>query len=186
MNSVHTGGDEVNVNTYLLDDTVRSNLTSVLQPLIQKLVDFNHAKLRKAGLTPIVWEEMLLHWNLTLGSDVVVQTWLNARSVQDVVAHGHKALVGSYDFWYLDCGAGQWLNFDNGDSYQRYYPFNDYCSPVKNWRLAYSLDPLAGIGKDKEHLVIGGEAHIWSEQTDPVNLDGMVWPRLSSFSKMML
>ena len=35
-NYFHLGGDEVNVNAYTLDDTVQSNKTSVLQPLMQK------------------------------------------------------------------------------------------------------------------------------------------------------
>ena len=42
---------------------------------------------------------MLLDWNLTLGKDVVVQTWLSDASVAAVTAAGHKALVGNYDFW---------------------------------------------------------------------------------------
>lgn len=71
------------------------------------------------------------------------------------------------------------MNLDNGESYDKRFPFEDYCSPVKNWRLAYSLDPLAGIEDGKRHLVIGGEAHIWSEQTDEFNFDGVVWPRAS-------
>lgn len=25
--------------------------------------------------------------------------------------------------------------------------------------------------------VIGGEAHMWAEQTDPINIDRMIWPR---------
>ncbi len=95
----HTGGDELNLNVYLFDETVKSNLTSVIQPYLQKFVDYNHAKLRAAGLTPVVWEEMLLVWNLTLGSDVVVQTWLSDQSVADTVAKGHKALVGDYNLW---------------------------------------------------------------------------------------
>lgn len=95
----HTGGDEVNVNTYLLDDTVNSNDTAVLQPLIQKLVDRNHDQIRKAGLTPMVWEEMLLQWNLTLGSDVVVQAWQSDEAVANVVAKGHKVVGGNYNFW---------------------------------------------------------------------------------------
>jgi len=86
---------------------------------------------------------------------------------------------------YLDCGAGQWLNIENGASFKQHYPFNDYCSPVKNWRLAYSFDPLAGIAKSEAHLVLGGECHIWSEQTDPVNLDDMVWPRASKYNPMI-
>jgi hexosaminidase len=95
----HTGGDEVNSMAYLLDDTVQSNLTSVIQPLIQKLVDRNHAQLRAAGLAPVVWEEMALDWDLTLGDDVLVQTWLSDESVAKVTALGHKALAGNYNFW---------------------------------------------------------------------------------------
>jgi hexosaminidase len=95
----HTGGDEVNVNAYLNDETIRSNDTKVLQPYMQKFVDFNHDHVRKAGLTPIVWEEMLLVWNLTLGDDVLVQTWLSDDSVAQTVEKGHKALAGNYNFW---------------------------------------------------------------------------------------
>lgn len=95
----HTGGDEVSANAYLLDPTVKSSDTAVIGPLIQKLVDANHARIRAAGLTPIVWEEMLLNWNLTLGDDVVVQTWLSDASVAAVTAAGHKTLVGNYGFW---------------------------------------------------------------------------------------
>lgn len=41
----------------------------------------------------------------------------------------------------------------------------------------YSYDPLQGVPEDLQHLVIGGETHIWSEQTDTVNLDKMVRDR---------
>ena len=95
----HTGGDEVNANAYLLDEGVRSNDSTVIQPLLQKFVDFNHQRVRAAGLTPIVWEEQLLQWNLTLGSDVVIQTWLSDDSLARAVAKGHKALFGNYNYW---------------------------------------------------------------------------------------
>lgn len=181
----HTGGDEVNSQVYLLDSTVKSNESSVIGPLIQKLVDRNHIQLRAAGLTPIVWEEMLLDWNLTLGSDVLVQSWLSDASVAAITARGHKALAGNYNFWYLDCGKGQWLDFDNGASFQQFYPFADYCSPTKSWRLVYSYDPLGGVPANQTYLVQGGEVHIWSEQTDPVNLDDMVWPRASAAGEVL-
>ena len=95
----HTGGDEVNANAYLLDDGVKSNDSTVIQPLLQKFVDFNHQRVRAAGLTPIVWEEQLLQWNLSLGSDVVIQTWLSDDSLAQTVAKGHKALFGNYNDW---------------------------------------------------------------------------------------
>jgi hexosaminidase len=86
---------------------------------------------------------------------------------------------------YLDCGKGQWLDFTNGASFQKYYPFPDYCSPTKNWRLVYSYDPLAGVPANETHLVQGGEVHMWSEQTDPVNLDDMIWPRASAAGEVL-
>lgn len=95
----HTGGDEVNQNVYLLDETVKSTATAVIQPLLQTFINFNHAKVRAAGMTPVVWEEMLLQWNLTLGSDVVVQTWVNDSSTAAIVGRGHKVIAGNTDYW---------------------------------------------------------------------------------------
>jgi hexosaminidase len=95
----HTGGDEVNRNAYTLDDTVRSSEFAVLQPLMQKFIDTNHERVRAAGLTPIVWEEMLLEWNLTLGADVVVQSWRGDEALRGIVERGHRGLAGNYKYW---------------------------------------------------------------------------------------
>jgi hexosaminidase len=95
----HTGGDEVNKNAYTLDETVKSNDSAILQPLMQKFVDRNHDQVRAAGLTPLVWEEMLLDWNLTLGSDVIVQSWQSDEAVASIVEKGHKVLAGNYNYW---------------------------------------------------------------------------------------
>lgn len=95
----HSGGDEVNVNAYLLDDTVQSNDTAVLQPLMQKFVDHVHGKIHQAGLTPIVWEEMVLDWNISMSKDVMVNCWLSDESVAQVVSKGYRAIVGNYESW---------------------------------------------------------------------------------------
>jgi hexosaminidase len=99
----HTGGDEVNRNAYTLDDTVKSSDERVLQPLMQRFVERNHARVRAHGLTPVVWEEMLLEWNVTLGEDVVVQAWQSDEAARQIVERGHKALVGNYKFWVRNC-----------------------------------------------------------------------------------
>ena len=188
----HLGGDEVNMNAYNLDDTVRTNDSKVLQPLMQKYMDRNMKQVTgKYGLTPLVWEEMLLQWNLTLPNNTIVQTWQSDEAVSQTVKKGYQALAGNYNYWYLDCGKvstfhllldrlydanrfqGQWLDFYPSNA-AGFWPFNDYCAPLHNWRVMYSYDPLQGVPKDLQHLVIGGETHIWSEQTDTVNLDKMV------------
>jgi hexosaminidase len=181
----HTGGDEVNLNAYTLDNTVNSSDPAVLQPLMQAFVSANHERVREAGLTPMVWEEMLLTWNLTLGSDVVVQSWQSDEAVLQIVQSGHKALVGNYKYWYLDCGKGQWLDFAPGESSANAWPYEDYCAPFHNWRLIYSKDPYEGVPENLRHLVIGGEAHMWGEQTDAVNLDPMLWPRAAAAAEVL-
>lgn len=181
----HLGGDEVNANAYTLDETVGTNASAVLQPLMQQYMDRNVAQVIGAGLTPLVWEEMLLDWNLTLPGSTIVQTWLSDSSVASVVSQGYRALAGNYDFWYLDCGQGQWLDFHPGASSQQQWPYLDYCAPRKNWRLMYSYDPLNGVPANATHLVLGGETHIWSEQTDVVNFDRMVWPRACAAGEIL-
>ncbi len=180
----HTGGDEVNANVYLLDETVRSNSSSVLQPLLQTFITSIHDKIRAAGLTPIVWEELLLDWNITFGSDVIIQTWRSDDALLRTVQTGHKALAGNYNSWYLDCGFGQWLDPAHGSNIIG-APFTDYCAPLKNWRQIYAYDPLMNIPADLEHLVLGGEVHLWAEQTDPVNLDQMLWPRAAAAAEVL-
>ncbi|OTA36020.1 hypothetical protein BTJ68_03570 [Hortaea werneckii EXF-2000] len=181
----HLGGDEVNMNAYNLDNTVESNLSSVLQPLMQKYMDRNMDQIESAGFTPLVWEEMLLDWNLTLPENTIVQSWQSDEALAEIVSKGYRGLAGNYNYWYLDCGKGQWLNFYQGESSQQYWPYLDYCDPFKNWRLMYSYDPLNGIPENATHLVLGGETHIWSEQTDAVNLEYMVWPRACAAAEVL-
>ncbi|RSM16282.1 hypothetical protein CEP52_000392 [Fusarium oligoseptatum] len=160
----HTGGDELNHNDSMLDPGVRSNETEVLAPLLQKFLDYAHGKVRDAGLTPLVWEEMITEWNMTLGKDVVVQSWLGGTAVKDLVAAGHKVIDSDYNFWYLDCGRGH---------------------PSKSWRLIYSHDPRAGLSEEDAKLVLGGEVAVWSETIDSVNLDSLVWPRAGAAGEVL-
>lgn len=95
----HTGGDELNKNDSMLDPDIKSNDTEVLAPLLQKFLDYAHGRVRDAGLTPLVWEEMVTDWNMTLGDDVVVQSWLGGSAVQDLAEAGHKVIDSNYNFW---------------------------------------------------------------------------------------
>ena len=90
---------------------------------------------------------------------------------------------------YLDCGKGQWVsprdNTTTGPASPIQEPFTDYCSPVKSWRQMYSYDPVFNISAADQHLVLGGEVHMWSEQTDPTNLDDMLWPRAAAAGEVL-
>ena len=182
----HSGGDEINVNTYLIDPTVRSNSSDIIKPLLQSFYDHVHALTRSNNLTPIVWEETLLDWNLTFPSDVIIQTWRSPAALAQVISQGHKALFGDYEHWYLDCGYGAWLDpLPNNKSTQVVPPYLDYCNPLKSWREIYAYEPLDGIPDNQKHLIVGGEVHMWGETNDGVSLDFKLWPRAAAAAEVM-
>lgn len=94
-----TGGDELTAQDNTLDPALQTNDSAVLQPLLQKFVDNQHARVRKAGLTPVVWEELISDWNITLGSDVLVQSWLGGTAVGTIASKGHKVIDSNYEYW---------------------------------------------------------------------------------------
>ena len=184
----HTGGDELNANAYALDPDVGTNDSSVIQPYLSTFVTNLHAHVRAAGLKPIVWEEMIVNWNLTLPTnDTLVQTWIGQSSLDTVTSRGYKALFGEYNYWYLDCGFGQWIdpNTTTGSQTPIIPPYTDYCSPYKSWREIYAYDPTANLSSTQISMLEGGEVHMWGELTDPVNLDGKVWPRASAAAEVL-
>ncbi|KAJ4297104.1 Glucosamine-6-phosphate isomerase (Glucosamine-6-phosphate deaminase) (GNPDA) (GlcN6P deaminase) [Collariella sp. IMI 366227] len=181
----HTGGDELNKNDSMLDDGIRSNKSEVLQPLLQKFIDVQHKRIRDNKLTPVVWEEIPLEWNVTVGKDVLVQSWLGGDAIKKLTGMGHKVIDSNYNYWYLDCGRGQWINWDNGNAFRTGFPFNDWCGPTKSWRLMYAHDPTAGLTPEEAKLVIGGELAAWSETIDSTNLDSLLWPRASSAGEVL-
>lgn len=70
-----TGGDEVNDACYEADAETQAALNATGRNLTQALGNFvgaTHDALRSQGKTPVVWEEMALSENITLGTDTVV------------------------------------------------------------------------------------------------------------------
>ncbi|KAI1607966.1 beta-N-acetylhexosaminidase [Exophiala viscosa] len=203
----HIGGDEVNLQAYLLDETVSSDDPHVLQPLLQKFVDRLINITIQQGLRPIIWEEMLLDWNLTLSSAVdkentpstLVQVWRDSQRIEEVLKRGHRVIFGDYKHWYLDCGYGIFLdpypmgksphgvpfNTSGGIPSKLHVPYLDYCAPFHNWRHMYMYDPVANISSDLVDGVEGGEVLLWSEQTDSMDLDSKLWPRVAAAAEVL-
>ena len=184
----HFGGDEINAQVYDLGtdpsvtkDTIRSH--------VQRLTDHVFALAKQHNQVPIVWEEMLLEWNLTLPPSTIIQTWRSSDALPEVLSRGHRVLFGSSTHWYLDCGYGAWLDpadpANPGPDSRASPPYMDHCAPYKNWRTIYSYDPLKGVSPEHRHLVAGGEVHMWGEMTDAVTLDGMLWPRAATAAEVL-
>ncbi|OAG43629.1 hypothetical protein AYO21_02215 [Fonsecaea monophora] len=203
----HVGGDELNLAAYLLDDTVKSDDPKVLQPLLQRFIDNVIDACIRHGLQPIVWEEMLLDWNLTLPSvldnapsrQTLVQVWRNSERIEEVLKRGHRAIFGDYHYWYLDCGFGVFLdpypsgksppgvpyNTSGGYPSRLKKPYLDYCNPYHNWRQMYTYNPLGNISTHLQEGIEGGEVLMWSEQTDSSDLDSKLWPRVAAAAEVL-
>lgn len=74
-NLFSTGGDEVNAACFADDAETQMSLNATGMNISQALNNFvgaTHSALRAQGKTPVVWEEMVLSENITLGADTVV------------------------------------------------------------------------------------------------------------------
>lgn len=168
-----TGGDELNTNCYANDTETQAALKASGKTLEEALSDFTvatHAALRAKGKTPVVWEEMILSHNVTLGNDTIAMVWISSDDVGLVAEKGFRIVHAASDFFYLDCGHGGWVgDFPTG---------NSWCDPYKTWQKIYTFDPYNGTTTAEQRaLVLGGEALLWTEQSDSTNLDAQAWPR---------
>jgi hexosaminidase len=102
----HTGGDEVNANVYELDPGVGSSDKTKIQPHLQKFSTHVQNEVAKQHMSPVVWEEMLLDWNLTLPEKTIVQIWQTDEAAKEATEKGFRIIQGNYNYWYLDCGQG--------------------------------------------------------------------------------
>jgi hexosaminidase len=167
-----TGGDELNTNCYDKDEQTQNDLKASGKTFEQALgafVQATHKALEDVGKTPVVWEEMILEHELGLSNETIALVWLSSEHAASVADKGFRLVHAPSDFFYLDCGAGEWL----GNNPQG----NSWCDPFKTWQKAYTFDPLASIPDAQQSLVLGGQQLLWTEQASPSNMDSIIWPR---------
>ncbi|KIM43081.1 glycoside hydrolase family 20 protein, partial [Hebeloma cylindrosporum] len=177
-----TGGDEINANCYDKDPQTQADLQAQGKTVNQALDTFTqacHKALKAVGKTPVVWEgkpSMLLVHPVTLDKDTLVMVWISADNVAAVAQKGYKILHAANEYFYLDCGGGGWVGQN--------VLGNSWCDPFKTWQKAYSFNPVAGLTEDQYHLVMGGQHLLWTEQTNPSNLDSVIWPRAAASAEV--
>ncbi|KAF9438537.1 hypothetical protein BGZ76_007068 [Entomortierella beljakovae] len=185
---VHGGADEVNINCWNNTDSVIEYMKRKEIPrseegfdrILNRFISRQHKMLRNEDKKPIVWEEPLLNHNLATlrqNKDTVIQVWTSSENIKKTIQKGYKVIAGSADYWYLDCGFGDWLgNWTMG---------NSWCDPYKSWQKIYSFNPISGLDQKEAKNVLGGEALLWSEQVDDTNLDVKLWPRASAAAEVL-
>jgi len=172
-----TGGDEINTQCYLDDPETQQELGGrTLNQALDAFTQATHGAIRSLGKTPVVWEEMVLSFNLTLSNDTIAMVWISSADAAAVAAKGFRFVHAASNSFYLDCGAGGWVgNNPSG---------NSWCEPFKTWQNAYTFDPLANLTAAQAPLVLGGQQLLWTEQSGPQNLDPIVWPRAAASAEV--
>ncbi|KAJ3512227.1 hypothetical protein NLJ89_g3643 [Agrocybe chaxingu] len=173
-----TGGDELNVNCYLQDAQTQADLMSsgmTLEQALDAFTQMTHGALRTIDKTPVVWEEMALEHQVALSNSTIVMVWISSRNAAAVAAKVLRLIHAPSDYFYLDCGAGEWIGGAIG---------NSWCDPFKTWQKAYSFDPLANLTAAEVPFVLGGQQLLWAEQSSPENLDSIVWPRAAASAEV--
>merc|ERR1711871_589793 len=180
---VHTGGDEVKYTCWNSSASVRDYVQSKYGDLSKtsyvRLWDSFQRSMNNItahlGRTPIQWEGAF-NEGLQMTPNSIVQAWLGPATIKAATAAGQRVVVSDYHYWYLDCGAGNWVT--GGKS---------WCAPFKSWMSIYDHDPTAGLGLTpaQEKLVLGGEVCLWSEQVDEGNVYSKLWPRASGVAERL-
>ncbi|KAK6243477.1 hypothetical protein QUC31_009886 [Theobroma cacao] len=194
----HGGADEVIPGCWKADPTIQSFLSNggTLSQLLETFVNSTLPYIISLNRTVVYWEDVLLDDNVKVDSSflpreyTILQTWNNGtNNTKKIVEAGYQAIVSSSEFYYLDCGHGDFLGNDSiydqqtagGNSGNG----GSWCEPFKTWQTIYNYDITYGLSEEEAKLVLGGEVALWSEQADPTVLDPRIWPRTSAMAETL-
>ncbi|KAF6150171.1 hypothetical protein GIB67_023126 [Kingdonia uniflora] len=198
----HAGADEVIPGCWKADPTIQKFLSDggTLSQVLEMFVNSTFPYIVSLNRTVVYWEDVLLDAEIKVVPSIlppentILQTWNNGpNNTKRIVSAGYRAIVSSADFYYLDCGHGDFLgNESKFDSVNPNDGFNyiggsggSWCGPFKTWQRVYDYDITYGLSKEEALLVIGGEVALWSEQADPTVLDARIWPRTSAMAETL-
>ncbi|XP_011497012.1 PREDICTED: probable beta-hexosaminidase fdl isoform X3 [Ceratosolen solmsi marchali] len=186
---IHLGGDEVNLDCW----AQYSNISATMQAqnitdyhvlwadfekkLYSRLIKANHGEAPKAV---ILWSSPLTkrpYVTQYFDSSIhVIQSWGGSTwpDTPDLLEDGFRVILSHVDAWYLDCGFGKWR--EAGEA---------ACGEYRTWQTVYNHRPWRDYPLQQQHLLLGGEATIWSEQLGQASLGPRLWPRASALGERL-
>jgi hexosaminidase len=150
----HIGGDEVNGKAWSKNPKIQEFKTAHDLKKNHDLQAWFNKRLqeivKKHGKIMVGWDEIL---HPDLPKEIVVQSWRGQKSLAEAARQGYRGLLSS----------GYYL---------------DLMEPASQH---YAMEPLAGATADltaeEKQRILGGEACMWAEYVNPMNVDGRIWPR---------
>ncbi|XP_057512644.1 beta-hexosaminidase 2-like [Actinidia eriantha] len=193
----HAGADEIIPGCWKADPSIQTFLANngTLSQLLEVFVNSTFPYLVSLNRTVVYWEDVLLDAEIKVNPSVlppentILQTWNDGpNNTKKIISSGYRAIVSSSDYYYLDCGHG---DFIGNDSTYDLPPGTDqgnggsWCGPFKTWQTIYNYDITYGLTDEEAKLVLGGEVALWSEQADSTVLDPRIWPRASAMAETL-
>lgn len=192
----HGGADEVVPNCWKSDPTIQSFLSDggSLSQVLETFVNSTFPYITSLNRTVVYWEDVLLDQSIKVDpkylpkENTILQTWNNGHNnTKRIVSAGYRTIVSSAEFYYLDCGHGDFVG--NNSIYDQQTGTGgdggSWCGPFKTWQTIYDYDILYGLSEEEAKLVLGGEVALWSEQADRTVLDSRIWPRASALAETL-
>ncbi|CAK9322428.1 unnamed protein product [Citrullus colocynthis] len=193
----HSGVDEIAPGCWKADPVIKSFLSNggTLSEVLEIFVNTTFPYIRSLNRTVVYWEDILLDDTVKVRPEflprehIILQTWNNGvNNTKRIVSSGYRVIVSSSEYYYLDCGHGDFLG--NNSLYDEqangeYKNGGSWCGPFKTWQTVYDYDITYGLSEEEAKLVLGGEVALWSEQADPTVLDARLWPRASAMAEAL-
>lgn len=163
----HAGNDEVTPGCWKADPSIQTFLANngTLSQLLEIFVNSTLPYIVSLNRTVVYWEDVFLDADVNVRAsllppeNIILQTWNNGPSnTKKIVSSGYRAIVSSYDFYYLDCGHGEWLGNNTLYDSRRVLTkvmVGHGVDLSKTWQLIYNYDITYGLSEEEAKLVLG-------------------------------
>ncbi|ONK75285.1 uncharacterized protein A4U43_C03F15270 [Asparagus officinalis] len=122
-NFYHSGADEIVPGCWKADPTIQAFLAqegNTLSKLLEIFINETYPLIMSLNKTAVYWEDVLLDPIIKVNPSIlpaqstILQTWNNGpNNTKRIVQAGYRAIVSSSDFYYLDCGHGDFVGNDS-------------------------------------------------------------------------
>ncbi|KAJ7562234.1 hypothetical protein O6H91_03G060200 [Diphasiastrum complanatum] len=206
----HAGADEIILGCWKNSTDIQKFLKEnhTMDEILTRFINTSRSFFTSHNKTTVYWADVITSTEAKVDptllppSSTILQNWNGgSEKTKSLVQKGYRVIASDVDWFYLDCGFGNWLsNNTNLDQDFNNDPNNTYnwapqgkgagtggswCAPFKSWSRIYDHDITAGMTSEEAKLVIGGEVCLWSEQSDGVVVDSRLWPRTAALGESM-
>jgi hexosaminidase len=158
----HIGGDEVNGKQWASNPNIQAFMRAHSLKNARDLQAYFNKRLqtivRKHGKIMEGWDEIL---HADLPKEVVVQSWRGQKALADAVQQGYRGMLS----------------------------FGYYLDLMQPASQHYLTDPFGGaaanLTTEEKQRVLGGEACMWAELINTVNIDERIWPRAAAVAERL-